>query len=206
MYYNSNDSVGTDNNLKIPKTKDGKGYSIESMAPEQKHDVLAVIHTIIKFLKNDKAYFPNCATIMGCEGTGKSYIINMILKIIRNMTRSNATSLIGAQSGAAAFNVQGSMLHHLLGIGVSRQEDNITQKVQDKLQSKLKNVLCLIIDKRSMLSSKVLGAAERNIRKTVYNGQNSQEIWGGIPAVLLFAMTTNYGRLLRKEQSKFILK
>jgi hypothetical protein len=37
-----------------------------------------------------------------------------------------------------------------------------------------------------MLSSKVLGAAERNIQKTVYKGQNSQEIWGGIPAVLLF--------------------
>jgi hypothetical protein len=39
-----------------------------------------------------------------------------------------------------------------------------------------------------MLSSKVLGAAERNIRTTVYYGQNSQEIWGwgGIPAVILF--------------------
>jgi hypothetical protein len=37
-----------------------------------------------------------------------------------------------------------------------------------------------------MLGSKVLGATERNIRKTVYNCQNSQEIWGGIPAVLLF--------------------
>jgi hypothetical protein len=44
----------------------------------------------------------------------------------------------------------------------------------------------LIIDERSMLSSKVLGAAERNIRTTVYNGQNSQAIWGGIPAVILF--------------------
>jgi hypothetical protein len=78
------------------------------------------------------------------------------------------------------------MLHHLLGIGVSRPEDNITQKVQHKLQSQLKNILCLIIDKRSMLSSRVLGAAERNIQKTVYNGQNSQEIWGGIPGVLFF--------------------
>ncbi len=37
-----------------------------------------------------------------------------------------------------------------------------------------------------MLSSKALGAAERNIQKTAYNGQNSQEIWGGVPAVLLF--------------------
>ena len=36
------------------------------------------------------------------------------------------------------------------------------------------------------MKSKVLGAAERNIQQTVYNGQNSQEIWGGIPAVILF--------------------
>jgi hypothetical protein len=83
--------------------------------------------------------------------------------------------MVGAPSGTAAFNVQGSTLHHLLGIGVTRPEDNITQKVQEKLQSQLKNVLCLIIDKRSMLSSIVLGAAERNIRTTVYSGQNSQD-------------------------------
>jgi hypothetical protein len=81
------------------------------------------------------------------------------------MKKLNAILLVGALSGAAAFNVQGSTLHHLLGIGVSRQEDNITQKVQDKLQSQLQNVLCLIIDKRSMLNSKVLGAAVRNIQK-----------------------------------------
>ncbi len=94
--------------------------------------------------------------------------------------------MVGAPSGAAAYNVQGSTLHHLSGIGVSRPEDNITQKVRDNLLDQLKNPLCLFIDKRSMLSSKVLGAAERNIQQTVYNGQNSQEIWGGIPAVILF--------------------
>jgi hypothetical protein len=156
------------------------------MVPEQKNVVLAVIHTIIKFLKNNKAYIPIRATIMGSGGTRKYFIINTILTIIRNMTGSNATILIGAPSGAAAFNVLGSTLHHLLGIGVSRPDDNITQKVQDKLQSQLKNVPCLTIDKRSMLSSKVLGAAKKNIQKRVHNGQNNQEIWGGIPAVLLF--------------------
>jgi hypothetical protein len=89
MYYNSNDSASTDNTLKIPKTKDGKEYSIESMASEQKNVVLSVIHTIIKFLKNNKVYVPIRATIMGCGGTGKSYIINKTLTIIRNMTGSN---------------------------------------------------------------------------------------------------------------------
>ncbi len=133
------------------------------MAPEQKNVVLAVIHTIVKFLKNNKSYVPIQAIIMGCGGTGKLYIINTLLTTIRNMTRSNATLLVGAPSGAAAFNVQGSTLHHLLEIGVAKPENNIAQKVQEKLQSQLSNVLCLIIDKRSMLSSKVLGAAERNI-------------------------------------------
>jgi hypothetical protein len=75
MYYNSNDSAGTDNALKIPKTKDGNEYSIESMAQEQKQVVVAVIHTIIKFLKNDKVYVPIHETIMRCGGTGKFYII-----------------------------------------------------------------------------------------------------------------------------------
>jgi hypothetical protein len=46
VYYSSNESTGTHNTLKIPKTKDGKEYSIESMAPEQKTVILAVIHTI----------------------------------------------------------------------------------------------------------------------------------------------------------------
>jgi hypothetical protein len=133
LYHNSNDSANADNTLKIPKTKDGKKYSIESMASEQKNVVLAVIHTIVKFLKNDKSYVPIQATIMGCGGTGKSYIINTLLTITRNMTRSNATLFVGAPSGTAAFNVQGSTLHHLLGIGVARPEDNNAQKVQEKL-------------------------------------------------------------------------
>ncbi len=60
------------------------------------------------------------------------YIIDTILTIIRNMTRSNATILVGAPSGTAVFNVQGSTLHHLFGIGVARPEDNITQKVHKK--------------------------------------------------------------------------
>jgi hypothetical protein len=148
--------------------------------------VLAAIDTIIKFLRNEESYIPFQATFVGCGGTGKSYINNTILTIVRKSTKRYTTILVGAPSGAAAYNVQGSTLHHLLGIQVSWPEDNITQKVKDKLLDQLKNPLCLFIDKRSMLSSKVLGAAERNIRQTVYNGQNSQEIWGGVPAVILF--------------------
>ncbi len=102
------------------------------------------------------------------------------------MTQTNDTVKVGAPSGAAAYNVQGSTLHRLLGINVSRPEDNLTGLLLENMQECLKHLLCLIIDERSMLSSKVLAAAERNIRHSVYKGQNSGEIWGGVPVVLLF--------------------
>jgi hypothetical protein len=43
-----------------------------------------------------------------------------------------------------------------------------------------------MIDERSMLSSKFLAVAERNFRECAFKGQNSKEIWGGVPVVLLF--------------------
>jgi hypothetical protein len=67
--------------------------------------VLAVIDTIIKFLWNEELYIPIRATVVGCGGSGKSYIINTILTIVRKMTKRNTTILIGAPSGAAAYNV-----------------------------------------------------------------------------------------------------
>ncbi len=87
LYYDSKNSTDTDITLNIPKTKDGKDYTIESLAPEQKNVVLAVMDTIVKFLRNDKNYVPfRGTTIMGCGGTGKSYII--LLTMIANMTKS----------------------------------------------------------------------------------------------------------------------
>ncbi len=123
---------------------------------------------------------------MGCGGTGKSFIINTIISIVRNMTQMNDTIKVGAPSGAAAYNIHGSTLHRLLGISVSRPEEKLTGAALENLQECLKHLLCLIIDERSMLNSKFLAAAEKNVRHSVYKGQNSGEIWGGVLVVLLF--------------------
>ncbi len=87
---------------------------------------------------------------MGCGGTGKSFIINTIISIVRNMTQMNDTVKVGAPSGAAAYNVQGSTLHRLLGISVSRPEEKVTGTALESLQECLKHLLCLTIDERSM--------------------------------------------------------
>jgi hypothetical protein len=86
------------------------------------------------------------------------------------MTQMNDTVKVGAPSGAAAYNIQGSTLHCLLRISVSRPEEKLTGTALENLQECLKHLLCLIIDERCMLSSKVLAAAERNIWHSVYKG------------------------------------
>jgi hypothetical protein len=107
MYYNNDKSIGTDKTLKIPRTTNGEEYSINLLASEQKKVVLAAIDTIIKFLWNEESHIPFRAIVVSCGGTGKSYIINTILTIVRTLTRRNTTILVGAPSGAAAYNVQG---------------------------------------------------------------------------------------------------
>ena len=173
-------------NLVIPKQRNGDEYDAEQMSDEQKAIVYNAVDTVIKFLNNDPSYKPMRATIMGSAGTGKSFIINTIISMVRTLTGSNDTVQIAAPSGAAAFNVQGSTIHNLLGVRVTNPEKGLTDNTKSRLLEQLQRLLVLVIDERSMISSKVLAAAERNTRECIYNGQNSSEIWGGLPVVLLF--------------------
>ena len=162
--------------LVIPTQRDGRPYNIETMSAEQKKIVYAAIDTTIKFLNNNPSYKPMRATVMGSGGTGKSFIINTIIAMVRSLTSSNDTVQVAAPSGSAAFNVQGSTIHNLLGVRVSHPEKGLTENNRARLLDQLERLLVLIIDERSMISSKVPAAAERNTRECIYHGQNSTEI------------------------------
>ena len=151
-YYNeSHDQI-----VEIPTQKDATAYTLDALSNQQQAVVLALIDTVVKFLNNDTNYKPLRATIMGCGGTGKSFIINTIISIIRQLTQKNSSIQVGAPTGSAAFNVEGSTLHRLLGINVSRPEESMSETTKEQLKKQLTNLLCLMIDERSMLSSVIL--------------------------------------------------
>jgi hypothetical protein len=77
--------------------------------------------------------------MMGFGGTGKSFIINTIISIVQKVTQQNDTIQVGAPTGAAAFNVQGSTLHCMLGINVSQPEESLQETTREKLKSRLTN-------------------------------------------------------------------
>ena len=93
-----------------------------------------------------------------------------------------------APSGGAAFNVGGCTIHRALKHSVHREtlSKDLNDSGKDELKEKLQRLLMFIVDERSMLSSELLAATERNIRQCAFKGHNQSEYWGGVPVVLIF--------------------
>ena len=73
-----------------------------------------------------------------------------------------------------------------LSVDPQELEKDLSAEKQEELSQKLQHLLLLIINERSMISSALLAAAERNVRKCVFGQQNQNELWGGVPVVLIF--------------------
>ena len=77
-------------------------YKLNDLSEEQKVIVVTAIDTMIKLLNNNPGYMPFYATILvGCGGTGKSHIINILIPAVRQYTTCNDTVKVAASSGGA---------------------------------------------------------------------------------------------------------
>ena len=186
FYEKMKKDVTSPEELRIPLRKDGKEYDVKDLTPEQRAIVLASVDTVIKFITNDKDYKPLRATVAGGAGSGKSYVINTLTTIIRNLTMCNDTLAVAAPSGASAYNVGGCTLHRSLLIKVNDQVAKLSDENKEQLKSQLKRLLVFIIDERSMISSSLLASAESHVRQCAFGGNNPSQYWGGIPVVLIF--------------------
>ena len=180
-----------DNNIEkliIPKKKDGSDYRLEDLNEEQQTVVICAVEAIVKFLTNDPTYQPLRATVVGCGGTGKSFIVNTLISLVRTFTQNNDAVKVAAPSGGAAYNVGGCTLHRCLNLSVDKRllAKSLSTDKQADLARIIENMLMLIIDERSMISSSLLAAAERNVRECAFGQQNQDERWGGVPVILLF--------------------
>lgn len=182
------DAEKSSGDLIIPTRRDGSRYELDDLNDEQQHVVLCAMEAIIKFVSNDPTYVPLRATVVGCGGTGKSFIVNTLVTLIREFTKSNDSVKVAAPSGGAAYNVGGCTLHRLVKLPVNLESlsKDLSEENLMQLRGQLKKLLALIIDERSMISSIVMGGTERNIRHCAFGGQNTEEKWGGIPVVLIF--------------------
>lgn len=114
--------------------------------------------------------------VTGAAGSGKSYLINHFRR------QSNYPVL--ASTGAAAILVKGCTFHSFFGLGVMKGGAEETyQQIKEKndyfLASRLKRADGIIIDEISMIPGEALNVAERVARFV----KKSHEPWGGLKVV-----------------------
>ena len=73
----------------------------------------------------------------------------------------------------------------LQGIGSEYHPNTLLQGKQTILKEHFQHFLCLIIDERSLLSSKLLGSTAQIISETIFQGSNIDDHFGGLPVLIL---------------------
>lgn len=94
--------------------------------------------------------------ITGSAGVGKSYIVNLLSKFMRDKGKSMAKT---ASTGVAAFNIGGQTLHSWMGIGLGEEDVNtLINKVRKskKAVERIKAAKVLLIDEISMIKGELL--------------------------------------------------
>jgi ATP-dependent DNA helicase PIF1 len=121
--------------------------------------------------------------ITGAAGTGKSFLIEEMMKQLREAGRK---PLLTSSTGISAYNVGGITLHSFAGIGIG--EGEFTALFKKLLYGKKERVKCwqetdvLIIDEVSMVATAYLKRVER-VARLIRKAPNS--VFGGIQVVAL---------------------
>ena len=188
------DEAPNSDELQLPMKSGNNGqhseYKIDDLFDDQLEIVTVVMDKIIEWAtcENIASFIPLRLTINGPGGTGKTIVINTLVTLIRKMFNNNDVIKVCAPTGTAAFNAGGETVHHLMEnkAGVYNYDPfSMPQTKKEKLTAKLKSLVCLIIDERSLLDSTITGVTEQMLSETIHNGSLDNYDWGHLPVLIL---------------------
>jgi len=172
--------------LDLPKKSDGSTYNIVEANHDQQAIIEKVLTTVKNWVEKSSDYVPLRMTVSAGAGRGKSYLIHQLTSAIRKMFGRNDVVLNTAFTGSAAFNIGGKTCHSSFGISPINPNNPLTETTRQRLVKEFRHLVAIFIDERSMLTSSILGAAERNVSQTCHGGGKQQLDWGGVPVVILW--------------------
>ena len=95
--------------------------------------------------------------VSGTAGTGKSYLIWCLQKLLGDHVR------VTAPTGVAVYNVHGLTLHSLLSIPVRGEFRDMEGQRLHTLQESLTGVRYIVLDEMSMVGRKLFGQMDRRL-------------------------------------------
>ena len=153
------------------------GYKLEDLKPDPLHAAYIILKKIKEWIECDdfSTFVPLRCTLDGKGGTGKSVLINTIVSVLRRRFNLNNVVAVAAPTGTAACNVNGVTLHSFSAqtpedMDREHKPGNLNKTKMEKLLRKNKDLLCIIIDERSLLSAKMMGNTEQIVAETTYEG------------------------------------
>ena len=142
----SHGTIDSTNTMYDPRQLQGKQLQVynqvlyHSQAQHQSHEPLRII-------------------VSGTAGTGKSYLIGCLAKLLQSAVK------IMAPTGVAAFNVHGYTLHSLLHLPTRGEFKDLQGESLDDLQKSMNGVRYIIIDEMSMVGRKMFGQVDKRLRQ-----------------------------------------
>ena len=160
-----------------------------SLNDNQRALVCLVLQTLYTFVENPNDYQPLRLVVSGTAGTGKSYVIKCLQRLVRQLFGKNDAIQVITPTGNSAYLVEGSTAHSFLGIPTGARSCNEltvpSGSVLEKIQSRCENLKVLVGDERSMFGRITMGWMEQHTRYAINRGANADKLWGGIPVVVL---------------------
>jgi len=93
--------------------------------------------------------------ISGTAGTGKSYIINCLKRLLQDRLR------VCAPTGVASYNIQGFTLHTLFRLPTRGDFKQLEGHKLHDMQQSLAEMKYLVIDEMSMVGRKTFGQVDQ---------------------------------------------
>ena len=144
-----------------------------------------VLHTLYSFVENPQDYHPLRLVVSGTAGTGKSYVIKCLQRLVRQVFVANDVIQVITPTGNFAYLVQGGTAYSSPTGGRSCNELTVPLgPVPEKIQKRCQNLKVLVGDEQSMFEHTTMGLMEQHARYAINRLGNTDELWGGIPVVV----------------------
>lgn len=166
------------------------GEKLARLNDDQRRLLLEVYHRSVRYPENPFHIF-----VSGGAGVGKTALIEMIYAVLNNFyNRSTANAdpttakvVLCAPTGRAAFNIQGSTIHSTFHLPLSSSRDRpmprLGSSLMNKLQTKFKDVKCIIVDEASMVGRRLFHAM--NTRCNQIRNTGDSVLFGNMSVIMV---------------------
>ena len=109
----------------------------------------------------------------GSAGTGKTFLLNSILKALKNKYGSQFNELVAvtAMTGIAATHIEGTTLNSALGMGAPSKYKDFRSMHRKDARERTRAWKVLVVDECSMMSAEMFEMIEHMLREVRRNGR-----------------------------------